>query len=179
MKKTIVLYRSKYGATKKYADWLAEELSCDVLDTKQADISKVGQYDIVILGGGIYAGGIAGLSFIKKHYKALKDKKIIIFAVGAVAPGAEKNIEEIKARHLKNDLANIPFFYFRGAWNEEVMTWIDRKLCTMLQKSLVKKDPTKREPWESAFVQSIGLKLDWTNKESLKPIIEMAMQNEC
>lgn len=25
----IVLYKSKYGATKKYAEWIAEELNCE------------------------------------------------------------------------------------------------------------------------------------------------------
>ena len=78
--KTIILYTSKYGATKKYADWLAAELSCAAEETKRADIAKVQQYDTVILGGGIYAGGIAGLSFIKKNYERLKAKKLIVFA---------------------------------------------------------------------------------------------------
>ncbi len=28
--KTIVVYKSKYGYTKRYAEWIAEELSCDI-----------------------------------------------------------------------------------------------------------------------------------------------------
>ncbi len=41
MSKAIVLYQSKYGAAKKYALWLAEELGCDLLETKQAMILTV------------------------------------------------------------------------------------------------------------------------------------------
>ena len=31
---TIVIYKTKYGATKKYAEWIAEELNCEVKNVK-------------------------------------------------------------------------------------------------------------------------------------------------
>ena len=83
MSKILIMYQSKYGATKKYAEWLSEDLSCDLIETKKADINKIKEYDTIILGGGIYASGIAGISFLKKNYEKLADKKIVVFAVGA------------------------------------------------------------------------------------------------
>lgn len=41
MSNTVVLYQSKYGTTKKYAEWLAEELSCDLIETKKASIEQI------------------------------------------------------------------------------------------------------------------------------------------
>lgn len=38
MKQGIILYRSKYGATKKYVDWLCEETGFDAVETAKADI---------------------------------------------------------------------------------------------------------------------------------------------
>ena len=67
MNKGVILYQSKYGATKKYAEWLKEATQFDCVETKKADIKKVAEYDVIILGGGIYASGIAGLSFLKKN----------------------------------------------------------------------------------------------------------------
>lgn len=32
MKKTAVIYKTKYGSTKKYAEWIAQNLSCDIFD---------------------------------------------------------------------------------------------------------------------------------------------------
>ncbi|MGI6331281.1 MAG: flavodoxin domain-containing protein [Zhaonellaceae bacterium] len=61
MKSCVVLYQSKYGTTKKYAEWLAEELSCDLIETKKATIEQIEKYKTIILGGGIYASGIAGI----------------------------------------------------------------------------------------------------------------------
>ena len=172
MSKFLVLYQSKYGSTKKYAKWLADELACDMMEIKNADIAQVQQYDTVILGGGIYAGGVAGLSFIKKHYDKLKN--VIIFAVGA-SPYDENVMAELKKRQLKGALAEIPCFYCRGAWDEEVMSLKDRTLCKILQKAVEKKDVDTIEPWAAALLQTVGKKEDWTDKESLTPIIELAL----
>ena len=65
MCKGIILYQSKYGATKKYADWLTEETGYDCVETKKAKASQLQNYDVIILGGGVYASGIAGLHFLK------------------------------------------------------------------------------------------------------------------
>ena len=77
--KGIILYQSKYGATKKYADWISEATGFECVETKKANIKEVEKYDIIVLGGGIYAMGIAGLSFLKRNIDVLSDKKIIVF----------------------------------------------------------------------------------------------------
>lgn len=66
MNKGFILYQSKYGATKKYAKWLQEATKFDCIRTKKADIATIAKYDTIILGGGVYASGIAGLSFLRK-----------------------------------------------------------------------------------------------------------------
>jgi menaquinone-dependent protoporphyrinogen IX oxidase len=171
--KVVVLYQSKYGATKKYAQWLSEELSCDLMETKEANIEKVMEYETIILGGGIYASGIAGISFIKKNYRKLKEKKIAVFAVGA-SPYNEKAMVALKEHNFKDEIKEVPCFYCRGAWNEEKMYLRDKILCNMLKKAVAKKDPSRYEPWEEALMQAIGSQCDWTKKEYLKPIIEFA-----
>ena len=37
----VILYQSKYGAAKKYADWLAEETGYPCMETKKADIKAI------------------------------------------------------------------------------------------------------------------------------------------
>lgn len=171
MSRIIVVYQSKYGATKKYAEWLAEELSCDIIETKKATVEQIEKYDIVILGGGIYATGIAGISFLKKHYERLKNKKVIVFAVGA-SPYDEKAMTVLKESNFKGELSHIPCFYCRGAWNEEIMSWKDRTLCNLLKKAVAKKEPATYEPWEAALMQAVDSSCDWTDKEYIKQILE-------
>ena len=83
MEKGIIIYQSKYGATKKYVNWLIEETKFDWIETPNAKIKEIEKYNTIILCGGIYASGIAGLSFLRKNYDAIKNKKMAIFCVGA------------------------------------------------------------------------------------------------
>lgn len=57
MSKGIILYQSKYGATKKYVDWLMEETGYDCVEVKNAKVSQVQNYDVIVFGGGVYASG--------------------------------------------------------------------------------------------------------------------------
>lgn len=171
MAKGIILYHSKYGATKKYAQWMQEATGFDLLETKKADIEVVKGYDTIILGGGVYASGIAGLSFLKKHIGALKGKKIATFCVGA-SPYDEKAFNQVYEHNFTESLAGLPCYYCRGAWDTDNMTFTDRTLCKMLYKSLLKKDPTTYEPWEKALVEAYVEKKDWTDRENLTPILE-------
>lgn len=170
MKQGMILYRSKYGATKRYADWLCEATGFDAAETSKADIRQVGQYETLILCGGIYASGIAGLSFLRKNYDRLKSRKIAVFCVGA-SPYDETAFGAIKAHNLKDDLKNIPVFYGRGAWNQDNMSFTDRTLCKMLQKAVAKKDLKDCEPWEKALLSAAGKTCDWTDKKYLEPLL--------
>ncbi|MFQ9847639.1 MAG: flavodoxin domain-containing protein [[Clostridium] leptum] len=53
MKDIVVLYSSRYGSTKRYAEAIAARLHCPALDTKRA--RALSDYETIIFGGGIYA----------------------------------------------------------------------------------------------------------------------------
>lgn len=169
MKNGIIMYQSKYGATKKYANWLVEMTGFDCMETPNATLDMVLRYKTIVLCGGIYASGIAGLSFVKKHFRDLNDKKIAVFCVGA-SPYDEQAFNEIKKHNLKGELSDIPLFYGRGAWDESLMSFKDRTLCKLLQKAIAKKDPNTYEPWMKALMCSVGKSCDWTDRKYLAPI---------
>lgn len=171
MKEGIILYQSKYGAAKKYAGWLQEATRFPCMETRKADINEVSQHKTIIFCGGIYASGIAGISFLKKNINRLKDRKIVILCVGA-SPYDEKAFAEVIAHNLTGDLKNIPLFYGRGAWDEKRMKFMDRTVCKILQKSIAKKDPSTYEPWMEALMCAAGQSCDWTDKKYLSPLLD-------
>ena len=177
MSKGMILYQSKYGATKKYADWLQEETGYDCVETKNAKVANLQNYDVIILGGGVYASGIAGLQFLKKNIGQLADKKIAVFAVGA-SPYDEKAIMQIREMHFKDALRNISLFYCRGAWDEEKMKFVDKTLCNMLKKAVAKQNPDEHEPWQKALMRAVGKKCDWTDKIYLEELIKYIRESE-
>ena len=168
----IILYKSKYGATKKYADWIAERTGFSCVETDDADIKKIVDYDVIILGGGIYASGISGLSFLKKNIGKLKGKKIILFCCGA-SPYEQKAFETVVQHNLKDEHAGLPCFYCRGTFDMSAMSFKDRTLCKMLRKMLSKKNPEDYEVWEKGLME-VGEdeRGDWTDKSYIEPIIE-------
>ena len=48
MGKGLIVYQSKYGATKKYAMWLAETAGFDVTETAKAENRMLEQYDRLV-----------------------------------------------------------------------------------------------------------------------------------
>ena len=117
MSETIVLYSSRYGAARQYAHMMAEELgrgARDVKDVKSAASRDIMNADRIILCGGIYAGGLSGVSWMRKNNAALADKKVVLFAVGA-SPWDEKAVSQLRERNLKGLPGNVVLFYGRGA----------------------------------------------------------------
>ena len=45
--KTLVVYRSHYGSTRRYAQWLAQALDADAAEERQADARLVQNYECV------------------------------------------------------------------------------------------------------------------------------------
>ena len=77
MKKGIIIYQSKYGATQKYAKWLREMTGYDCVRTKEASLELAAQYKTIVLCGGIYASGIAGLMSAVGQKGDWTDKKYL------------------------------------------------------------------------------------------------------
>lgn len=176
--KGIIIYKSKYGATKKYAGWLSEATGYDAVSVKEIDVKTLGQYDVIIMGGGVYASGIACMGFLKKVYSHIKDKKIIVYTCGA-SPYDERFFGQLVARNMTGELNGIPVFYCRGGFDFKNMTFGDRTLCKMLRKALSKKDPKDYEVWEAALME-VGEDEsgDWTDRANLAPILEYLNTSE-
>lgn len=170
-KKMVLVYKSKYGSTKKYIEWLKEELQCDVFDRDRINIKKLREYDTIVYGGGIYASAIKGFDIISKNGAALTGKDIIVLGVGC-SLGNDLEIEKIKEYNFRGNLNKcIKFFYLRGGFDFENLNFFDKTAMKMMRNSLVNKDGALTE--EERFLLSCYEKShDWTNRSNILPIIE-------
>lgn len=176
MEKSVVIYQSKYGATQKYAEWLAEELHCEAIDKKKFDAKRLADYDTIIFGGSVYASGIKGLSLIKNNTDKLKAKRVICFAVGA-APDDEANLKGLRQKNMSDDLNKYELFYCRGALNLDKMKGMDKMIMNMFKKMVSKKDPETLEPSEASILTNLDSVEDWTDKKYLEPLIAHIKSN--
>lgn len=171
MEQGLILVHSKYGAARKYAEWLKEKTGFPVLETKQAKEDQLARPDTVILLGGVYASGIGGMGFLRKHWQTLAGKKLAVFAVGA-SPYEEENLALLKQRNLRPPMEEVPCFYGRGIWNLPAMSLVDRTMCKMLQKSVAKKPVNQCQTWELALREAGENRADWTHPDYLQPLLE-------
>lgn len=171
MKQIVVVYRSKYGSTKKYAEWIAQKLDAKLCTQKEASLKSLLQYDIIIYGGGLYAGGIAGFSKIKKHPASFAGKKLVVFGVGS-SPASDEVVNEVKKRNLTQPMENIPLFYLRGALDYSSMTAKDKLLMNMLKKMLEKNKSAEKADWENGLLAHFYEKNDFTDIDNIKPLVE-------
>ena len=89
MAKSIVIYTSKRGSTRQYAEWIAEDLGCEALSLSDAKGMDLHDYDCIIYGGWIRGSGIVDFD---KFAKLLDDElmqKLIVYGVGFADETAE------------------------------------------------------------------------------------------
>lgn len=168
--KTIVVYKSKYGYTKRYAEWIAEELGCEIKEN--AAFADISDYDMIICGGGCYAGTINGSKLITKNLSRLSGKKLILFAVGSNS-GAEKDIIPFWNKNLTAEQQRvIAHFYLRGGFDYSRLSSADKLLMNMLRQHLKKiKDPDEET---RGLLAAYDKPVDFTNMERLKELLEYA-----
>lgn len=168
--KTIVVYKSKYGYTKRYAEWIAEELSCDIKEN--AAFSDISGYDMIICGGGCYAGTINGSKLITKNLARLSGKKLILFAVGS-SSGADKDIIPFWEKNLTVEQRQaVAHFYLRGGFDYSRLGSTDKLLMNMLKSHLKKiKDPDEET---RGLLAACDTPVDFTDKKRLKELLEYA-----
>jgi menaquinone-dependent protoporphyrinogen IX oxidase len=126
--KTVVIYKSKTGFAKRYAEWIAGELAADLYESSQITIAQITAYDTVIYGGGLYISGINGVELITKNLDILQGKRIVVFGVGAT-PGREEEIREVQdANFTPEQQQQIRFFYLRGGYDYNKLKPVDKVL---------------------------------------------------
>lgn len=166
-----VVYRSKYGSTKKYAEWIASEVNADLFEGSQVKMKDLLTYDTIVFGGGLYAVGILGFPEIKKQFAQLQDKQWIVFAVGA-SPARKEAFEHVLNSNLTDEMkGKVQFFMLRGAFNYQGLNRFDRFLMWMMKLKLKSKKPEDLDADGKGMLASYGRPVDWTNKKAIQPII--------
>ncbi|WP_315081726.1 flavodoxin domain-containing protein [uncultured Clostridium sp.] len=175
MNKTVVVYQSKYGSTKKYAEWISEELSCDLFERKDVTPNQLEYYETIIYGGGLYAGGVSGIKLITKSFKQLKNKNIIIFTCGLADPKDRINVKGIREglnKVLSEEMKKvIKIFHLRGAIDYSKLGIVHKSMMSMLYKMTLKKKYESLREEEKEMIDTYGKVVNFIDKDTIKPIV--------
>ena len=174
--KNIVIYESKYGSTKKYAEWIADALSCSSYEKKSVKSEVMKDYDTIIYGGGLYAGGVSGIDLLTKHFDIICDKNIVLFTCGLADTTDPDNVSHIKSGLSKVLTAQmqekIKIFNLRGGIDYSKLSIVHKSMMAMLHKIVKSKDYNTLKNEDKEMLNTYGKVVDFTDRESIQPIID-------
>lgn len=145
---TIVIYKTKYGSTRAYAEHIAEILGTQARDAKTVKPSELENFDAVVYGGGLYAEIINGVSFITKNIDRIRDKRIAVFTTGLTPPEYREYYDGyVIGRNFKNGVPrNVKIFNYPGKMVMNELSAVHRTAIKMLKKMMSEKEnPTESE----------------------------------
>ena len=162
----IVIYRSKTGFTKRYAEWIAAALGCEALDWKDAQGKQLSGYDTLIYGGWFNAGSVMGLKKFLQVAEPLK-KKLVVFATGASPAENPDNEAAMKKNFTTEQWGRIKAFYLPGGLNYEQMGAVNKAMMAAF-RVMVK----AQEGESSQMYQMLCKSYDLAEEKYIQPLVE-------
>ena len=168
--KTLILYGSQYGTTKRYADELSRLTGLPAVSYEKAP-DLAGCEQIVYLGG-LYAGGVKGLKQTAKKFPA--GVRLILVTVGLADVQDEQNIENIRRsvrRQLPAEvLQNAAIFHLRGGIDYGRLNFTHKTMMTLLYNHARKLPPEQQNAETRAMIETFGTKVDFVDVAALGPV---------
>lgn len=141
--KAILIYTSKRGSTKQYAEWIAEDIrtfaDCDLVEFSDSKNFDLYEYDLIIYGGWIRGSGIVNFDVFRKRIAAELLEKMIVFGVGVANPTPENYMQVWSLNIGKKDPKNIHkaiLYILDGRYDPEQVTGFDGFLMKICKKVL-------------------------------------------
>jgi len=154
----ILVYDSKYGSTRQYAEWLAESLQLPITSCAKLPAYRLKDFDFLIIGTPVYMERLRIKQWLRKVVKSLAGKKLCLFIVNATSPDEHLKREKFVANSLPAELRHASSVYFLpGRLRHKSLTWMDKlflrigaRTLTPEQRKSIKEDvnEVKRENLE-------------------------------
>ena len=173
--KILVTYKSKTDFTKRYAEIIAKEVDGYLADFKEVTAEMMSEYEVVVYGGGLYAGMVNGLKKAKEMFEKSSAKKFMVFATGGTPNVATEEIDVVWKNNLTvEELVSISHFYMQSGICYEKLSFANRTLMKMMSNVLSKKK--NKDSVEEGFSQAIKNSYDISSKEYAAPLIKALLE---
>ena len=169
----IIIYGSHYGTTKQYAKELSRRTNIEAISFK--NVKEINNYDNIIYLGGLYAGGVLGMSKTIKKLNNIVNKKIIIVTVGLSDPMDEVNKNNIR-NNIKKQVSKEIFekakiFHLRGGIDYSKLNFKHKTMMKLLYNAVKNLPKEKQTDEDRAMIETYNQKVNFVDFSSLDKII--------
>lgn len=172
--RTAIVYCSQTGFTKRYADWLAEDLGCEAVPYAERSRIGLGDADVLVFCSWFHAASIKGAKWLKKAMREHPRLQVVVLATGAtpmpceMSPASE--IEEAFRRTFpESEYPDLPHFYCHGGFDFDRLGAADKVAMRMFFKANSKAAET--DPKAAEMLRVMGDGFDGTRREYLAPAL--------
>ncbi|MFW3146899.1 MAG: flavodoxin domain-containing protein [Thermoplasmatota archaeon] len=158
----IILYMSKHGSTRQYAEWLAEETGFPLIDLKKENRPDLKGKDKVIIGSWILAGRMVAHGWMKKNWSKLEGKKVIVFSVSGDEPNEELRKKYMDASLPEAARGKVSFHSFQGRFRQEDQNIFIRKMLKF----------AARYENDGDLAKNMVLGVDGVRRENIRGILD-------
>ena len=92
--KSIILYGSRYGSARRYAQELSSKTGIPAVGYR--DIPSLSGHQTIVYIGALYAGGVLGLARTLRSLSLRDGQRLVIVTVGLADPDIPQNRENIR-----------------------------------------------------------------------------------
>ena len=169
----IIIYGSHYGTTKQYAEELSRRTNIEAISFE--NMKEINDYDNIIYLGGLYAGGVLGMSKVMKKLNNISSKKIIIVTVGLSDPTDEVNKNNIrnniKSQIQKKVFERAKIFHLRGGIDYSKLNFAHKTMMKLLYRAVKNLPKEKQTAEDKAMIETYNKKVNFVDFSGLDKII--------
>ena len=170
MKDIAVVYATKYGHTKQYAEWMKEEAGADIFAAASFTSTKALEYKAVVFAGGVYGDKILIMDWLKKNLGQVNVNKMIIAAVSWYCNDSEEAKARLIAENYPEQFKNVvPLIVINSGIDKKKTSVMDKAQLLAAQSSINKHDVRTADDINAlAIIKGYS---DSTSKDNLKSLI--------
>lgn len=174
MSKKIVLYTSKRGSTKQYAEWIAEELGCEAVSLRDADLATLPEYDLIIYGSWLRGSGIVDYDQLDPYLEGLKDRTILfVTGISEYNPANYLQICEINFDGREN-MDQMQLYFCPGKYDPSQIRGLDRLLMAVAKRVLKSGETAEGHSAAAHMIQNIEKGVDLVDRSYTQPVLKAA-----
>jgi hypothetical protein len=124
----VIVYKSRYGTTQQYAEWIKKKLRMPRIDPERLDASILAACDFLVIGTPVYQGEMLIRDWLWLNQPRLSTKRLFFFIVCLHFTDAEKRRQMIADNIPGSLLADCEFYFLPGRVIVETLSAEDARL---------------------------------------------------
>ena len=157
----VLVYRTRYGTTLQYAEWIKKELRIPMIDPERMDDQVLSACDFLVIGTPVYQGEMLIRDWLYQNERRLEGKRLFLFIACSHFADREKQQIMIKDNIPASILARCEPYFIPGRLLVEKLTPEDVSLLSLATPAEPHRDK------KDAAASSIPLQ-----EENIIPLIE-------